>query len=130
MGLNELAEHLLAVGGIEVDDLDAIFAKPLDTSLKCVRFADDHRTDPELPNQAAAIPTWSQRRHHYGIAITPLPPGLSKRIRFAVDRWVALLHTSVMTAAKEITVAIEQRRTYRDPALAETQSSFLDRDLQ
>ena len=115
----ESVKKVHALLGIEVNNINAVFAKPFDTSLKCSRFTDDHGANTELPNKAAAVPARSERRRHDHIAIRTLATGLAKRIGLAVDRRIVLLHAPIMAAAKNVAIGVEQSGTDRNAALGE-----------
>src|SRR5690349_18764952 len=69
MGGDVLGEEVDAVGGIEVDDGDAVVAEPVEAAGEVDRFADDDGTDAELADEAAAIPARGERGRHDGVAV-------------------------------------------------------------
>jgi hypothetical protein len=100
-------EQLAAVLIIQVDDLDAVLAKPLDAAGKGAAFADDDFADAELPDQATAIPAWSEGRHHDDVAVASLAAGAAEGIDFGVNAGVALLDAAIVSAAEELAGAGE-----------------------
>ena len=53
---DEAFKQLAALACVEIDDLDAIFAQPVEAAGKGAAFADHERADAELAHQSAAIP--------------------------------------------------------------------------
>src|SRR5258708_36701273 len=72
-----------AFGGVEVDDLDAIFAEPVDAAVEIAGFADDYGGDAELADEAAAIPARRQRGDHNFVAIGALAAGPAEGVVFS-----------------------------------------------
>src|ERR1700722_6949814 len=77
---NEGRQQFLALFRTHVDDLDAVFTQPIDPAAKRRRLADDYLHDPELPDQAAAIPARRERRDHDRILVASLATGPAERI--------------------------------------------------
>src|SRR6202043_66200 len=75
MPRNERCQQFLALLRMHVDDLDAMFAQPIDSATKRARLAHDYFHDPELSDKAAAIPARRERRNHSGILVAPLTAG-------------------------------------------------------
>src|SRR5258707_13089427 len=92
-------EEIDAIGGMQVNDVDAIFAKPVDATLEVDRFSDDYGRNGELADQTAAIPTRRQGSDHDLVAIGALAPRAAEGIGFTVDAWVVLLNPPIMTSA-------------------------------
>ncbi len=107
-----------------------MLTQPVDAAAKSARLADDDRHDSKLSDQPAAIPARRERRYHDGVLITALPAGFAKRIGLAVDGRVALLNTPVASLPQQSSVPVEQRSANRDTALRESESRFLNRDVQ
>ena len=97
---------------------------------KRLRFADDHRSDIELPHKSAAIPARGKRRDHYRISIAPLPARFPKRIGLAMDRRIVFLHAPVMAASKHVAVPVEKSRSDRYAAFGKADPCLFDRDLE
>ena len=114
---DELTEQVLAFGIVEVDDVDAAFAEPVNAALECFGFADYDCADTELTDETAAIPARGERRSHYRVAIASLPAGLAKGISLTVDRGVILLYAAIVPAAEEIPFPVEECRSDRNTAL-------------
>ncbi len=112
----------------EIDDRDAVFAQPIEAAGKVDGLADDHRADPELPHEAAAVPARGECRDHDRVAVGPLAAGLAECVRLAVDRRIALLDASIVPAAEQPTLPVEERRAYRDAALGEAEPRLFERD--
>jgi hypothetical protein len=113
--------------GIQIDDVDTVFAQPIDPAPKVYRFPDDHFSDIELPYQPAAVPARSKGGDHYRAAIRALPSGISKRVGLTVYRGIVLLNALVMAAAEQISVPVEESRTDGNAAFAKTFAGFVQR---
>src|SRR5229473_6405846 len=61
---DEGLEQLAALGVVEVDDVDAVLAQPVEAAGKGAALAHDHRADAELAHQPAAIPARGERGDH------------------------------------------------------------------
>src|SRR5882757_806683 len=83
-------EEIDAIGGVQIDDLDAIFAKPVDAALEVDRFSDDYGRNAELADQTAAIPTRRQRGDHDFVAIGALTACAAEGVRLTVNARVVL----------------------------------------
>ena len=90
-----------------VEDCDAVFAEPVDAAAKIHRFANDHCADAELADQAAAIPAGSESGHHDLVAVTSLPARFAKSIGLAMCGGIAFLHSAIVAAAQEFSIAFE-----------------------
>src|SRR5690606_9900250 len=126
VGGDPVAKHADALGVVEVDDLNALFAQPLVPALEVDRLAHHHRADAELPDQATAVPARRERGHHDGVAVGALAPGLAEGIGLAVHGRIVFLHPAVVATAEQGAVAAEQGRADRDAALGEALAGFLD----
>jgi adenine/guanine phosphoribosyltransferase-like PRPP-binding protein len=124
---DERAEQLDAFGVVEIENLDAEPGQPVVAARKGARLPDHNGADPELSDEAAAIPTGRQRGHHDGVPVTPPAARRSKRSRLRVSRRVLILHAAVMPTSKQNAVAREECRAYRDATLTETRSGLGDR---
>src|SRR5712692_7408126 len=100
-------EHLDAFVRMGVEHFGAVFAQPIDAAAEIYGLADHNGANPKLADQAAAIPAGSQRGHHDLVAVTPLPARFAKRIRLAMRRRIALLHSAVVAASQQFPVAFE-----------------------
>src|SRR5688572_15691791 len=96
---DEFPQQLFAFRGLKVDDLHAAFAQPVDAALESARLPDDHGTDLELHDEAAAVPAGRQCRHHDGTGIPTLTSGLAERVGLAVYRGISVLHAAVAAGA-------------------------------
>src|SRR5688572_6845939 len=94
-----VAEHFFAFGRLQVDDLHAALAQPVDAALESARLAHDHGADLELHHEAAAVPAGRERRHHDGAGVATLAPGLAERVGLAVHGRVTFLHAAVVPRA-------------------------------
>src|SRR5882757_3853172 len=92
-------EEIDAIGGMQIDDVDAIFAKSVDAALEVDRFSDDYGRNAELADQTAAIPTRRQCGDHDLVAIGTLAACAAERVSFTVDARVVLLNPPIMTSA-------------------------------
>jgi len=92
-------QEIDAFSGMQVDDLDAIFAEPTDATSEINGLADDYGRNAELADQAAAIPTGRQRGDHDLVAIGALPSRAAESVRFSVDGRVVFLDPPIVTAA-------------------------------
>ena len=91
-------QEIDAIGGMQIDDLDAIFAKPVDAALEVDRFSDDYGRNAELADQTAAIPTRRQRGDHDFVAIGAVAPCAAEGVGFTVDARVVLLNPPIVTS--------------------------------
>src|SRR6266478_6516177 len=92
-------QEIDAIGGMQIDHVDAIFAKPVDATLEVDRFSDDYGWNGELADQTAAIPTRRQCGDHDLVAISALAPRAAEGVGFTVDARVVLLNPPIMTSA-------------------------------
>lgn len=100
---------------VQVDHHNPQRAQPVQAALKRPALSHNQRPKSELPYQPAAIPAWSQRRHHNQIPIRPLPPRIAKRIRLPMRRRIAILHAAVMSRAQQLPSPRKDGRPNRDP---------------
>ncbi len=100
-------EHLDALVRMGVEHFCAIFTQPIDAAAKILRFADDYGADAKLADQAAAIPAGSESGHHDFVAVTSLPARFAKSIGLAMCGGIAFLHSAIVAAAQEFSIAFE-----------------------
>src|SRR5467141_3130845 len=115
---NVFREHSNALLGMQVDDLDSVFDQPINPAAEIHRLADHYSANPKLANQAAAIPARHQRRQHNLVPETQLPAAHSKSILFAMRGRISLLHSAVLAASEQFSIAFEQRSTNGDSSFA------------
>src|SRR5437773_8033866 len=115
---NVFRKYLRTFLGVQIDDRDSVFEQPIDPAAEVHGFPHDYGANPELADQAAAIPARSQGRHHDFVPVTPLPARLSKRIRFTMRRRISFLHSSVVTSSQHFSIPLEYRRSNGDTACA------------
>jgi hypothetical protein len=115
---------------MQVHDLDAVFAKPVNPSPKVYRFAHDDSWDAELADQTAAIPTRRQSRNHDLVSIGALASCTAEGVRLSVNGRVVLLDSPIVTAAEERSLRVKKRRADWDPAFREALARFLCGDFQ
>src|SRR5687767_11962372 len=94
----------------KIDDLHSVFPQPAKATGEIDGLPHHDRPDTELPHQSTAIPAGCQCRDHDRIAVMALPSRLAKRIRFAVNRRVVLLHTPVVAAPEQVPLPVKQGR--------------------
>src|SRR5258708_32961041 len=128
MRCDEAAEQLEALLRVEIDDLDAERAQPVDAALEGARLADDDLAEAELAHEAAAVPARRERRDHDEVAIAALAARAAEGVGLAVDGGVVLLHAAIVTAADECAVGAEDGCADGNAALGETGAGLLDRD--
>ena len=92
-------EEFAALAAVQVDDVDAVFAQPVQSAEERAAFAHYERADAKLPHQSAAIPAGREGGDHDEIAIALLPSGKTKGVGFGVNAGVALLHAAVVAPA-------------------------------
>jgi hypothetical protein len=115
---------------MEIDDLGAVFAEPVDAALEIHGLADNDCANPELADKAAAIPAGSERGGHDFVAIAFLTAGFAESIRLAMDGGIVFLDSAIVAAAQELSVLVEQGCTYGNPALGKTGFRLFDRYVQ
>ncbi len=130
MGSNVARQHLDAFARIHIDHRDPILAEPFDAALKGLRFTDDDGADTELPYQAAAVPARREGGNHYAVAVTSLTARPAKCVGLAVDRGVVFLNTPVMTAAQQLSAAVEERRPDRYAPFCEARPCLVNGDIE
>ncbi len=123
-------EEIDAIGGMQVNDVDAIFAKPVDATLEVDRFSDDYGRNGELADQTAAIPTRRQRGDHDLVAIGALAPRAAEGVGLTVDARVVLLNPPIMTSAQEISPGIKKGGADGDAAFGEALARFVYGDTK
>lgn len=127
---DECAQEFLALRVVEIDDMDAALAEPVDAALEGLGFAHDDGANTELAYEAAAVPARSERCRHDRVAIGALPSRFTKGVGLPVGRRIILLNTPIVTAAQEISFPVEESRSDRNAALAEALTGFFDRYLE
>src|SRR5712692_1577756 len=100
-------EHLDAFVRMSVEDFGAVLAQPVDAAAEIHGLADNYGADAKLADQAAAIPAGSQRGHHDFVTVAALPACFAKRIRFTMCGGIAFLHSAVVAASEQFSVAFE-----------------------
>src|SRR5258708_11451930 len=90
-----------AFGGVEVDDLDAVFAEPVDGPAEIDGFAGDYGVGGELGGEAAASPARAERSDPQFVAIGALATGAAEGVGFWVDGGIVLLDAGVSGAAPQ-----------------------------
>lgn len=130
VGDDVVGEEVDAFLGVQVEDFDAVVAKPLLAALEIDALADDERADVELAHEAAAVPARRQRGHHDRVAVAPLPTGLAEGVGLGVHRRVVLLHAAVVTAAEKRALPVEHGRTDRDTAFYQARARLGYGDVQ
>src|SRR5712671_583171 len=123
-------QEIDAIGGMQVDDVDAIFAKPVDAALEVDRFSDDYGRNAELADQTAAIPTRRQRGDHDLVAIGALAPCAAEGVGLTVDARVVLLNPPIVTSAQEISPGIKKGGADGDAAFGEALARFVYGDTK
>src|SRR5260370_30774496 len=105
-----------AFGGVKVDDLDAVFAEPVDAAVEIDGLADDYSGDAELADEAAAIPARRQRGDHNLVAIGALTAGTAEGVGFSVDGGIVLLDTAVVAPPSAGSLSVEKSPARRRSA--------------
>jgi hypothetical protein len=123
-------EQLTAVLIIEVNDFNAIGAKPVEATGKSAAFTHNYCAEPELAHESTAIPAWGKRGDHNEVAITALTASAPKCIRFAVNAGIALLHAAVVTATDEFPGTRKDGCTDGDAAFGTAQARFVEGDFK
>src|SRR5437867_6461327 len=123
-------QHVDALLRREIDDLHAVLGEPVDAAREVHRFADEHRANPELAHEPAAVPARRQRRHHDLVPVTALASGLPECVCLAVNGRIVVLDAPIVAAPEQLSARVEQRRPDRDAALGEPLLRLVDRDLQ
>ncbi len=109
-------EEVVASLVVEVDDVHPVFAEPVDAPGEGAAFADDHRANAELADEAGAIPTGGEGGDHDDVAIAALAASAAEGISLSVDAGIALLDTAVVAAAEEFARGAKHGRADGDPA--------------
>ena len=123
-------QQIDAIGGMQVDDVDAIFAKPVDAASEVDRFSDDYGRNAELADKPAAIPTRRQCGDHDLVAIGALAPCAAEGVGFTVDARVVLLNPSIVTSAQEASLGVKKSSADRNAAFGEALARFVQGDTQ
>lgn len=118
MRADETGEQIDAFLAIEVDDVDAVFAEPVDTTLEGAAFADDQCADAELADEAAAVPAGCESGDHDQVAVGGLAAGAAEGVGFAVDGGVAVLNAAVVPTTDEFAILSEERCADRNSAFS------------
>jgi hypothetical protein len=84
MRIDEPGQQSDAFGRRQIPHLDAALAKPVDPPGEVDRLAHDEPGDPELANEAAAVPARGERRDHHRVAVGPPATAGSKGVGLAV----------------------------------------------
>src|SRR5487761_2238544 len=92
---NEGLEQFAALVAVEVDDVDTVFAQPIDATGEGAAFTDDQGADVKLAHEAAAVPAGGEGGDHHQVAIAALAAGAAKGVGLAVDAGIALLHAAI-----------------------------------
>jgi hypothetical protein len=128
VGKNVSSEHFRAFRVIEVDDVDAMFAEPVEAAGEVSAFADYQGADVELADEAAAIPAWSESGDHDQVAVGTLPAGATEGVCFAMDGRVALLDAAIVAAAEQGAILVEESGADGDASFGESEAGFVERD--
>jgi hypothetical protein len=104
---NIRGQHSNAFVRMGVEHFRAVLAEPVEAAAEIYGFPDHYGADAELANQAAAIPARGQGSHHDFVAVTALAARLSKRIRFAMRGRITFLHSAVVAASQQFSIAFE-----------------------
>src|SRR5215472_11689310 len=105
-------EEVDAFGGVEVDDLDAGGAQPVQASGEVAGLADDDGAEAELADEATAVPTGGESGDHGEVAVGALASGAAEGVGFAMDRGVVLLDAAVMAGGNELALRAEDGCSY------------------
>src|SRR3989339_126986 len=101
----------------EVYDFDPVSPQPFKPSGKVHRFSHDYRANLKLPNQPAAVPAGSERRHHHLIPVAPLPSRFAESIGFGMNRGIILLNSTIVTGPEKFAAQGEQCGANGNPPL-------------
>src|ERR1700730_2553667 len=115
---------------MHVDDLDTVFTQPVDPAAKRARLAHDYFHDPELTDEAAAIPAGRERRDHDRILVASLTTGPAKRIRLAVYGGVVILDPPIVSSAEQRSVVVEECGTDGDAPFGKTCLGLLEGNVE
>ena len=117
-------EELDAFLGVEIEDLDAEGAEPIDASLESAGFADDDAREAELTDEAAAIPAGRKRGNHGKRAVAALAAGIAEGVSFAVQGGIAVLNAAIAAGAKQFSLRVENGGADGDAAFGEALAGF------
>jgi len=121
-------EQIDTLDAVEIDDANAVFAKPVDAALEVAAFADNECSDAELADKAAAIPARSKGGDHDQVAIGSLPACVAEGVGFAMHGRIILLNAAVVSAAYEGSILLEKRCADGDSTFGEALTRFFDGD--
>ena len=127
---SEIGEHADAFLICEVDDLDAVFAQPIQSPVEVHGLSNNYFADAKLTHQTAAIPARRKRGDHNFIAVTALPAGFAKSIGFRVHGRIIFLNAAVVTAPEKFPLTVKKRRADRNASFSKTKSSLGNRDFE
>ena len=114
-----VSEEPCALGGMEFDDFNVKFAQPVDAATEVLGFTNDDGSKPELADESTAIPAGRKRGDHDEVAVGSLAPSMAEGIGLAVDGWIVLLNTAIVSDADELAAGVENGGADRDSALRE-----------
>jgi len=123
---DEPAQQVDALLRGQVVYLEAVLAQPVDAALERPALANHHRPEPELPDQARAVPARRQSRDHNKVAVRPLPPGIAEGVRLSMGRGIVVLDPPVMARTHQRSVPPKDRRPNRNPAFGQSLAGFID----
>jgi hypothetical protein len=84
MRVDERGEQTRAFGGVQINDIHTSLAQPVNSATERARLADYDLADPKLHDEPAAVPAWSQRRHHDLVLVPALTARLAEGVGFAM----------------------------------------------
>src|SRR5690349_8120001 len=124
MFLYVFRQQLDAFLGLEINDFDAVFAQPIDSTVKIYRLPHDDGSDSKLTNQSAAVPARGKGCDHDFVAIGSLEARAAKRVSFAMCRRVAFLHSSIVASSQERSFASEKSCANGDSTFGKADARF------
>ena len=116
------------LGGVEVEDVDAGGAEPVEASGEVAGFADDYGGKAELAHESAAEPARGERGDHDEVAVGALPSGAAEGVGFPVDGGVVLLDAAVVAGGDELAARVEDGGSDGDAAFGEAETGFGEGD--
>ena len=125
---DEAGEHVGAFLVVEVDDVGAVFAKPVEAAGEVAAFSDDQRADLKLADEAAAIPAGGEGGDHDQVPVGMLAAGAAEGVGFTVDGRVALLDAAVVSATEQGAVFVKEGGSNGDAAFGEAEACFIEGD--
>lgn len=114
-----------AFGGVEVDDLDAELAEPVDAAAEVLALADDETAEAELADEAGAVPAGGEGGDHGDGAVAALAAGAAEGVGLGMGAGVAILHAAVVAGGDEAAVGVVERGTDGKAALVEAEAGFV-----